>query len=78
MSQFVGYLGLVFIYMLCVNLPYSLAVRPVYGRATNWVEWITYALIAAGLIVGIIVHIIGYFLYRKVKISRIIVVNDTV
>lgn len=66
-SQFMALIVLVFFYMFWINMPYSLAVRPVYGAATNWVNWMTYVLIVAGVVVGGLAFLLGRAVYLKCK-----------
>lgn len=55
--------------MFCINLPYSLAVTPVYGRATDWVELMTHALIAAGLVFGSLCMLLDIFYIGKLRLT---------
>lgn len=70
-SQYWAYVVLVFVYMIGFNLPYSIGVTPVYGSASDWVGWMTYALIAAGFIVGALSFLLGWFIYRKCKQQKV-------
>lgn len=70
-KQFIAYVILALIYLLCVNLPYSLAVWPVYGKATNWRNWITYVFIIVAFVIGALAFLCGRLLYIKCKAQRL-------
>lgn len=67
LKQFISVLAMGFIYMFCINMPYSIGVSPVYGEATDWVNWITYVFIVLGILLNGIVFGCGRLIYVKCK-----------
>ena len=62
--------------MFVINLPYSLIIQPVYGEASNWVSWMTYAFILAYLIVGFLIYYVCRVCYLKFKEKNIMKAHE--
>lgn len=48
-------------------MPYSVAVRPVYGKATTYTNWITYVFIIVAYVIGAITYFLSRLIYKKCK-----------
>lgn len=59
------------LYALILNMPYSLAVRPVYGLAFDWRSWQTYIFIIINIVVVGLLFLIGRLLFLKCKREKL-------
>ena len=71
-KQFIAFIIVTLVYLLVCNMPYSLAIRPVYGKASNYKDWMTYAFIVVAYAIGAIAYFLARLTYRKCKEPKII------
>jgi hypothetical protein len=66
-KQFIAFVIVTLIYLLVCNMPYSLAVKPVYTNATTYKNWMTYVFILVAYIVGAITYFLARLIYNRYK-----------
>jgi hypothetical protein len=70
-KQYIAILAVGLAYMLGVNMPYSLEIRPIYGTTLDWIGWISYMFVAASFILVTFVFFISNLIFRKFKEPKI-------